>query len=103
MMCAIKTPGPDHPIAVAPNPKQVRVSVDGIVIAETARALTLGRPPTRRCSTFRARTPTRPACGGRDHRSYCPYKGEAGYFCIVSGEGCGRTRSGGPTRRRMTR
>ena len=37
----MKLPGPDHPITITPNPKRVRVSVDGLVIADTTRALTL--------------------------------------------------------------
>lgn len=86
MSAPIKTPGPDHPIAVAPNPKQVRVSVDGIVIAETARALTLREaayPPVQYVPREDAdMTRLRRS----DHRSYCPYKGEAGYFSIVSGD-----------------
>ena len=41
MNVRMKIPGPDHPITTAPNPKRVRVSVGGEVIAETTRALTL--------------------------------------------------------------
>ncbi len=31
---AIKLPGPDHPIAIEPNPKRVLVSIAGRTIAE---------------------------------------------------------------------
>src|SRR5256885_16660973 len=37
----MKLPGPDHPITITPNPKRVRVSIDGLVIADTKHALTL--------------------------------------------------------------
>src|SRR6266480_5071450 len=37
----MRTPGPDHPIAIAPNPKRVRVMLGGKVVADTRRALTL--------------------------------------------------------------
>src|SRR5262249_13969780 len=37
----MKLPGPDHPITITANPKRVRVSADGVVIAETTHALTL--------------------------------------------------------------
>jgi uncharacterized protein (DUF427 family) len=37
----MKIPGPDHPITISPNPKRIRVSADGVVIAETTHALTL--------------------------------------------------------------
>lgn len=35
------TPGPDHPITTAANPKRVRVQASGHVIADTKDALTL--------------------------------------------------------------
>ena len=41
MNIRMKIPGPDHPITIAENPKRVRVSVGGEVIAETSHALTL--------------------------------------------------------------
>ena len=37
----MKLPGPDHPITITPNAKRVRVTADGVVIAETTHALTL--------------------------------------------------------------
>ena len=37
----MKLPGPDHPITITANPKRVRVSVGGVVIADTTHALTL--------------------------------------------------------------
>ena len=37
----MKLPGPDHPIAIAVNPKRVRVSFAGQVIADTRGALTM--------------------------------------------------------------
>lgn len=84
MSAPIKTPGPDHPITIAPNPRRVRISVGGTVIAETTRALTLREasyPPVQ----YIPREDVDPVRLRRsDHRSYCPYKGEAGYFSIAS-------------------
>ena len=37
----MKLPGPDHPITITPNPRRVRVSAGGVVIADTTHALTL--------------------------------------------------------------
>jgi uncharacterized protein (DUF427 family) len=37
----MKLPGPDHPITITTNPKRVRVSAGGVVIADTTHALTL--------------------------------------------------------------
>jgi uncharacterized protein (DUF427 family) len=79
---AIKIPGPDHPITVVPNPKKVRISLGGTVIAETTRALTLREasyPPVQYIPRADANMSllTRTA-----HGTYCPYKGDAGYFTI---------------------
>jgi len=88
MNIRMKIPGPDHPITIAPNPKRVRVSVDGEVIAETSHALTL-REANYRPVQYIPREDANPALLKRtDHSTYCPYKGDAGYFSIVSG---GRT------------
>ena len=37
----MKTPGPDHPITIAPNPHRVRVIWRGRIVADTTRALAL--------------------------------------------------------------
>ena len=37
----MKLPDHDHPITITPNPKRVRVSAGGAVIADTSHALTL--------------------------------------------------------------
>ena len=37
----MKLPGPDHPITITANPKRIRVSAEGVVIADTTHALTL--------------------------------------------------------------
>ena len=37
----MKLPGPDHPITITANPKRVRVTAGGVVIADTTHALTL--------------------------------------------------------------
>ncbi len=81
----VKIPGPDHPIAIAPNPRRVVVTLGGRTIADTRRALTLREanyPPVQYIPradvdmTLLERT---------DHASYCPYKGEASYFSLPSG------------------
>ena len=37
----MKLPGPDHPITITANPKRIRVTAGGVVIADTTHALTL--------------------------------------------------------------
>lgn len=83
----MKTPGPDHPITITPNPKRVRVSVAGTVIAETDRALILkeARYPV---VQYIPREDADPARLVRSDRStHCPYKGDASYFGIKTDSG----------------
>jgi uncharacterized protein (DUF427 family) len=85
MNVRMKIPGPDHPITIAANPKRVRISVDGEVIAETSRALTLKEASYPQVQ-YIPREDADPAKLKRtEHSTYCPYKGDASYFSIVSG------------------
>lgn len=82
----IKIPGPDHPITIAPNPKRVTVTWNGTVIADTRAALTLREanyPPAQ----YIPRADVAMDLLERSATtSYCPYKGEAAYFSIMTGE-----------------
>ena len=81
----MKEPGPDHPIAIAPHPKRVRVMLGGMIVAETTRALSLREasyPPVlyvpRADIEADLFEPT-------ERRSHCPYKGDASYWTITAG------------------
>jgi uncharacterized protein (DUF427 family) len=82
----MKSPGPDHPIEIAPNPKRVRVLFAGRVVADTTRALTLREanyPPVQ----YVPREDVDMALLTRtDHASHCPYKGDAAYYSVTVGE-----------------
>jgi uncharacterized protein (DUF427 family) len=83
----VKTPGPDHPITVEPHPSRVVVRAGGRVIAETTRALTLREasyPPVLYIPLPDVE-PT--ALESTDSRTYCPYKGDASYFSLVTADG----------------
>jgi uncharacterized protein (DUF427 family) len=80
----MKQPGPDHPIAIEPSAKRVRVRFAGAVVADTTEALVLREasyPPVyyipRRHADMRYFTRTA-------HATHCPYKGDASYFTIVA-------------------
>ena len=81
----IKTPGPDHPISIDRNPSRVVVTLAGMVIADTADALTLreaGYPPVH----YLPRKDVDMAALERtQHSTYCPYKGDASYYSIAAG------------------
>jgi uncharacterized protein (DUF427 family) len=81
----VKLPGPDHPIAVEPNPARVLVSVAGAVIADTRKALTL-REASYPAVQYIPREDVDMALLERtDHATYCPYKGECAYYSIPLG------------------
>ena len=77
-----KLPGPDHPIAIEPNPKRVQVRVAGRVIADSRQALVLREtsyPPVQ----YVPRSDVDMATLERSrHATTCPYKGEASYFTL---------------------
>jgi uncharacterized protein (DUF427 family) len=80
----MKLPGPDHPIAITPNPKRVRISIDGVVIADTSQALTLkeaGYPAVQYVPRGHANLAL---MARTDRVTHCPYKGNANYFSIVA-------------------
>jgi uncharacterized protein (DUF427 family) len=86
MNVRMKVPGPEHPISITPTPKRIRVSVGGEIIAETANALTL-KEASYPAVQYVPRADADPAKLKRtDHVSYCPYKGDANYFSIVTGD-----------------
>ena len=78
----MKLPGPDHPITITANPKRVRVSAGGAVIADTTHALTLkeARYPA---VQYVPRADANMALLERTERTtHCPYKGDASYFSV---------------------
>ena len=80
----MKLPGPDHPITITANPKRVRVSVGGVVIADTTQALTL-KEASYPAVQYVPRKDANLALLTRTERmTHCPYKGDASYFSIVA-------------------
>jgi uncharacterized protein (DUF427 family) len=82
MKIGMKVPGPDHPITIEPNPRRVRVTFNGRVVADTRRALTLreaGYAPVQ----YIPRADIDWGLFERtQHATYCPYKGDAAYFSL---------------------
>lgn len=82
----IKEPTADHPITITPTNGRVQVRVNGEVVADTRAALGLAEssyavvqyiplgdvnPAVLTCTTT---------------RTYCPYKGEASYYSVTTGD-----------------
>jgi uncharacterized protein (DUF427 family) len=78
----MKIPGPDHPITISANPKRVRVSADGIVIAETTHALTLKEASYPAVQYVPREDSKMELLLRTDRVTHCPYKGDANYFSV---------------------
>src|SRR6202166_1929906 len=81
----IKIPGPDHPITIEANPSRVVVKVGGKVIADTRDALTLREASYPSVQYIPRRDVDMAALTRSEHRTYCPYKGDASYYSISAG------------------
>lgn len=83
----VREPSASHPITVAPTGSRVTVRIGGDVVAETDAALTLTEstyPPVQYIPIADAVAERlRPS----STTTYCPYKGDAGYFHVVSSSG----------------
>lgn len=80
----MKLPGPDHPITITANPKRVRVSLGGIVVADSTNALTL-KEANYPAVNYVPRKDANMALMSRTERvTHCPYKGDASYFSILA-------------------
>ncbi len=83
----MKTPGPDHPITVQKNPARVTVRVGDQVVADTTAALVLQEsnyPPVQ----YVPLADVDPAAvKPTDTSTYCPYKGDASYYSLVTPAG----------------
>jgi uncharacterized protein (DUF427 family) len=82
----IKIPGPDHPITVEKNPERVVVRVGDQVVADTTAALEL-RESTYPAVQYVPLADVDPAfLKETDTSTYCPFKGDASYYTLVTGE-----------------
>ena len=78
----MKLPGPDHPITITPNAKRVRVTADGVVIAETTHALTLKEASYPAVQYVPRQDANMELLTRTERTTHCPYKGDASYFSI---------------------
>ena len=84
---AVKIPGPDHPITIAPTPGRVTVRVGGKTIASSDHALTLREANYGPVHYIPRADVDMALLESTEHTTYCPYKGECSYYSIpVGGE-----------------
>jgi len=79
---AMKLPGPDHPITVEPNPRRVRITWNGQVVADTRRALTLREAAYAPVQYIPRADVTMALLKRTEHATHCPYKGDASYYSL---------------------
>ncbi|HEY4113231.1 MAG TPA: DUF427 domain-containing protein [Rhizomicrobium sp.] len=82
---SIKTPRPDHPISIEPNPSHIVVKVGGKIVADTGNALTLHEASHAPVLYIPRGDVDMTALTRSEHTSYCPYKGDASYYSISAG------------------
>ena len=81
----MRLPGPDHPITITENSKRVRVSLDGVVIAETTHALKLKEASYPAVNYVPRKDANMSLLARTERVTHCPYKGDANYFSVVAG------------------
>ncbi len=77
---------PEHRVAVEPSANRVRVRLDNQVVADSLQALVV-RETNHDPVAYFPREDVRFAFFERtDHRTFCPFKGDASYWTVRAGE-----------------
>ena len=79
-------PSAAHPITIKPTAGRVTVTVDGRVVADTTDALTLQESNYPAVQYIPLADVDRSALTRSTATSYCPYKGDAGYYHVAGVE-----------------
>ncbi|MGB3481743.1 MAG: DUF427 domain-containing protein [Mycobacterium sp.] len=79
-------PSADHPITVEPTAGRVTVRINGEVVADTRAALTLQESNYPAVQYIPATDVVQHALTCTTTTTYCPYKGDATYYSVTSGE-----------------
>jgi len=78
----MKTPGPDHPITIAPLAGRVTVQFKGVRVAQSDKALELKEAQYPAVIYVPRSDISMEHYEITDHRTHCPYKGDASYFSL---------------------
>jgi uncharacterized protein (DUF427 family) len=76
----ILIPNEGHPISISPNPSRIIIRVGGKVIADTRDALELKEAAYPPVQYIPREDVDMSQLAQSSHTTYCPYKGDAGYF-----------------------
>lgn len=80
-------PTAEHPITVEPTGRHVTVRVNGEVVADTDRALTLQESTYPAVQYIPRADVAEDKLRPSDTQTYCPFKGDASYFHVVTEAG----------------
>ncbi len=83
----VLTPTAEYPITVSPTDRHVTVRVHGEVLAETDCALTLRESGHAAVQYIPMADVNQHMLTRSDTVSYCPFKGDAGYFDVTTAAG----------------
>ncbi len=78
-------PSGRHPITIEPHPGEATVVVAGEVVARSGRALVLREGSYPPVLYFPPEDVDFSLLEATDHSSFCPFKGEAGYYSVPGG------------------
>jgi uncharacterized protein (DUF427 family) len=81
------TPGPRHPITISATDRHVVVHAGKKIIAESDRALTLAEANYAPVQYIPLEDVDAASLRASDHQTYCPFKGDASYYSVVTPDG----------------
>ena len=81
----MKVPGPDHPITIKPATERVRVTFNGMVVADSKRALVLQEAAYKPVFYIPREDADMSLFERTAHATHCPYKGDAAYYSLRAG------------------
>ena len=85
----VKTPGPDHPIEISAAGGAFRAVCEGLVLAQSTRALALQEARYPQVVYFPREDVDLSLLERSATISWCPYKGEASYFSMKANDVAG--------------
>ncbi|CAN5184118.1 DUF427 domain-containing protein [soil metagenome] len=83
----VRQPTAEHPITVEPTAGRVVVRIDGETVADTRNALTLQESTYPAVQYIPLDDVNRGLLARTDTSTYCPYKGDAGYYSVTTTAG----------------
>jgi len=81
----MKVPGPDHPITLTESLSRIVVKAGGKVIADTRAAVSLREANYPPVYYIPLDDVALSQLVRTDHKTHCPYKGDASYYSILAG------------------